>query len=259
MSKFISPLPFDIETGPRAIDEMIAVAGEFNPDEVSLGNLKDAGKIEEKIEQARAAYPATLQSRGCLDPMLGKVMAIGIISRRDEVLIFDGHADERSALADFWRMAEENRQLGFEGWNIFGFDLDFLRLRSMLLKVAMPKWVFTLSGGGFLSYRNDFTDLMFEVTGSPKKYLKLDTFAKAIGFAGKSHASSGADFWKDWTSPEVEKRDNAKIYLTADLRQTQGVGAHIREFGGLLLPMGACGAPASSDDEDVPYDRALAV
>ncbi len=249
----ILPSPFDIETGPRSDDELLSIAGEFNADDVALGNTKDPAKIEEKIEAARLAYPETLRSRACLDPILGKVMAIGIITPADRVVIFDGHANERAALGSFWKLADELHKAGhgFEGWNIFGFDLDFLRIRSMLVKVAVPAWVASVSGN-FLSYRRHFTDLMLEVTGSPKKYLKLHTFCRAIGLEGKT--GNGADFWKEWTSPDAALRVKAEQYLVTDLRQTQGAGLHIREFRnlGLMVPGAALAAPLV--EEDVPYE-----
>jgi hypothetical protein len=246
-----APIPMDIETGPQADEVLLALRGAFNPDNVSLGNLRDPLKIEEKIEAARRSYLPDLRQEACLDPLIGKVMAIGFRTPAGRIVILDGHADERLALSSFWRMADEMVKHGFEGWNLFNFDLDYLRMRSLILRVAVPSWVAKYAGS-FLSYREHFTDLMVEVTGSPKKYLKLDYFARAIGLEGKSHATSGADFWKDWTSADPTRRTAAATYLTGDVEQTGGVGEWLREARALHLPMPRF-SPNTQED-DVPWD-----
>ena len=97
---------FDIETGPLPLADIFKVVPPFDPstlkpfpafDESSVktGNLKDAAKIAEKIEQARAQhavdavnhakdnlaaeglYGGEVLSKAALSPLPGRVLAIG--------------------------------------------------------------------------------------------------------------------------------------------------------------------------------------
>jgi hypothetical protein len=64
-------IAFDIETGPLPDEQLKAIfqpppppphPGEFDAGAVKLGNLKDAAKIAEKIESAKAAHESAVAS-----------------------------------------------------------------------------------------------------------------------------------------------------------------------------------------------------
>src|SRR5476651_2330269 len=71
---------FDLETGPLAESELSALLPPFDPADVKTGNLKDPAKIAEKIAEAEANHKRDFIERAALDPLTGRVLAIGVIT-----------------------------------------------------------------------------------------------------------------------------------------------------------------------------------
>lgn len=193
---------FDIETGPLPDDQL----PEFDRDSVKLGNLKDPGKIAEKLDQAEDAWRGKL----ALSPLTGRVLAIGW-SQSDEGFSFVGDDDEKEILQTFWlRWAELEHDRVF-GFNLFGFDLPFIARRSMLLGVAVPSAAIDRRG----YWHHSFVDLArVWQFGDRQSYVKLDVLAKAFGIQGKTEGVTGADFARLWE----KDRQKAIEYLHDDVR-----------------------------------------
>lgn len=239
---------FDIETAPRSFEEMVKVAGPFDPNDVALGNLKDPDKIEAKIAEARRAYPETLAKRALLDPMLGMVSAIGLKLESGTKMIIDCMPDEAAGIRQFWEVATSVHQQGWAGWNIFNFDLGYLRVRSLLLGIRVPDWVSLILPSGQVVFNRYFVDLMLVVTGHPKKYLKLDTFCRAIGLEGKN--GDGALFYIGWTSEDPAKRAEARDYLNRDIDLTDGAAQHLHKACASVETSNAVSLDASVVEEE---------
>ena len=246
---------FDIETAP--LDDVALAAlcppyeppekpGEFDPAAVKCGNLKDAAKIKEKIDAARAAHElavrdhditvakgaaehfAKFRDKAALDATTGRVVAIGIspcliTGVGANIIDCDGHK-EASGLRLFWSWAALNLEVQrpMLGFNIHNFDLPFLRQRSWILGVTVPHGV--MNG----RYPNPlFIDVMKEWTCHQSgKFVKLNTVALACGLSGKASGSftlpsgeivdvDGANFYRVWRRPEC--RDLATQYLMQDI------------------------------------------
>ncbi len=142
---------FDLETGPLAESELSALLPPFDPAEVKTGNLKDPAKIAEKIAEAEANHRRDFIERAALDPLTGRVVAIGVMTfdARGEVptafgkggkFFIIGHDDEARTLFEFWELTrgEMGRMNPMIGFNIFGFDLPFLFRRSWKHRVPVP-------------------------------------------------------------------------------------------------------------------------
>ena len=71
---------FDIETGPLPEGELAALLPPFDPAEVKTGNIKDPAKIAEKIREAEEAHRRDFFDRAALDPLTGRVLAIGMMT-----------------------------------------------------------------------------------------------------------------------------------------------------------------------------------
>lgn len=70
---------FDVETGPLAEGELSALLPPFDPAEVKTGNLKDPDKIAAKIAEAEANHRRDFVDKAALDPLTGRVVAIGVL------------------------------------------------------------------------------------------------------------------------------------------------------------------------------------
>jgi hypothetical protein len=240
---------FDIETGPLPLDEIWKTVDKFDPatlqpypafDEsaVKVGNLKDAAKIAEKIEAARAQhyidklahdcknttaesdYIAGVLSKAALSPFTGRVLAIGYYSTDDEQTEIDvvhpDTATEAALIIRFWAYVESAPEhCRIIGHNILGFDLPFLIQRSWMLNIEVPRGVME---GRF--FNKKFVDTM-QVWACGKAgsagMTKLDVLAKAFGVGAKT--GNGAMF------AELLEKDRAAAieYLKNDVAMTYEV------------------------------------
>lgn len=247
-------LVFDIETGPLPQEELKAiyqpldestiegvVTGDFDPNSVKVGNLKDPGKIQEKIDQAKANHESARANaanviaaakrqhwqefvdRAALSAITGRVLAIGYLATESgATLIDDGNGDESTLLANFWSKYSKCRSAGRKmvGHNCLTFDVPFLARRAWLLGVDVPetlldrlKWLDPI-----------FVDTMSLWGCGGREPVKLDLLGRAFGVGTKTEGVSGGDFHRLWFGTP-EERELALEYLTQDLRLTAAVAA----------------------------------
>ena len=146
---------FDIETGPLPEAELLAMLPPFDPGEVKTGNIKDPAKIAEKLAEAAANHKRDFIERAALDPLTGRVVAIGVqietpafdresgqvnraLAGSEFAIIADD--DEAAMLREFWRLVrgDESRLNTLIGFNSNQFDLPFLFRRSWKHGVKIP-------------------------------------------------------------------------------------------------------------------------
>ncbi len=248
-------LVIDIETGPLPDDELqrlvpefelMKVAGAkhlgefFDSANVKTGNIKDAQKIIEKIEQkrrehaqeqadlqlrieeARSEYFAKFKEKAPLHAHLGQILAAGYSNGTNTSIdgSIDG-GDEGRILIRWWDVYDtcEQQARSIIGFNIFGFDLPFLCRRSWLLGIPVPFDVFDRG-----RWHPIFIDLA-EVwrLRVPGEYISLDTLAKAFRIGSKPDGISGADFHKLWH----EDHEAAEAYLKNDLAMTRALAVRL--------------------------------
>jgi len=268
---------FDIETAPLdestvlarvgQFDEMSYIAakhpGEFNPDTVKVGNLKDADKIAAKVEEAKAAhaasvkefnanipwaaseYAAAAMDKAALSAITGRVIAIGLADGKGEYLHFledfagkayiTDDAREMGLIANFWDIYESTHTEGghLVGVNITKFDLPFLCQRSMLLGVKIPDSV--LERGRYWSAT--FVDLcQLWMCGNPNGYVSFDVLCKAFDLPGKEvievgdEIIEGKNFHKFSRSDDPAKREAARRYLLGDITQPRELAKRMGIF-----------------------------
>jgi len=226
-------LVFDIETGPLPETELTAMLPAFDPAEVKTGNLKDPAKIAEKIAEAEANHRRDFIERAALDPLTGRVVAIGVMAyeaRGEQPPPFGkggrfsiiGHLDEAQMLREFWELTrgEMGRMNPMIGFNIFGFDLPFLFRRSWKHRVPVP---FGLRRGRYWS--DQLIDLRDAwQLGDRQARGSLDSIARHLGVGAKcvphgplsGMTITGADFAGLWETD----RKSAEGYLRNDVELT---------------------------------------
>ncbi|HMJ91013.1 MAG TPA: ribonuclease H-like domain-containing protein [Candidatus Acidoferrum sp.] len=205
----------DIETGPLPESELAALVPPFDPAEVKTGNLKDPDKIAAKITEAELNHRRDFIERAALDPLTGRVVAIGLVYQDSSEFIVIGHDDEAAMLREFWEvtkgeMGRVNRIVGF---NTHLFDLPFLIRRSWRHRVAVP---FGIRRGRYWS--DEMVDLRDAwQLGDRQARGSLDVIAKHLAVGSKN--GDGKNFAALWQSD----RAKALEYLRNDLELTRRV------------------------------------
>lgn len=212
---------FDIETGPLPESELAALVPPFDPAEVKTGNLKDPDKIAAKIAEAEASHRREFFERAALDPLTGRVLAIGVLCLETGGFSIIGHDDEAKTLREFWdRMrGEMGRMNGSIGFNIFTFDLPFLFRRSWKHRVPVP---LGLRRGRY--WNDQLVDLRDAwQLGDRQARGSLDSIAKHLGVGAKTgEGKAFAELWqKDRAQAEAYLRND--VELTAKVADALGI------------------------------------
>ena len=239
---------FDIETGPlpdvellRLIPEFDEAAfsppGPFDPADVRCGNLKDAAKIADKIEQARADhqkaidnFPAELEfartrhfethkQEAALRPEWGQVLAVGCYWVDEVVEVQIVEKSEHKIIRSFWDDFEYYFNRKFIGFNCLAFDIPFLIRRSWILGVKVPETA--------KDKYNGIIDLaiVWACGQFNRQFTSLDNIARYLGIPGKN--GEAVDFARLWHGTE-EERQQAIDYLANDLRLIHEVAKRLQ-------------------------------
>lgn len=195
----------DIETGPLAPEYLDMIAPEF----AAPANYRDPDKIAASIAEQKAKWV----ERAALSPMTGKVLCIGVRDIDGSFRVVDGGGDEKSLLEEWTKIVDGYKNETFLGWNIWGFDLNFLQKRAIKHGVKpCIRW-------GFDFYRQDkFIDLMNLWSGRDRDIpSSLDAVSKFLGLPGKN--GSAKDFHALWEND----RDAAVAYLQRDIELTASI------------------------------------
>jgi hypothetical protein len=211
---------FDIETGPLPETELAALVPPFDPAEVKTGNLKDPDKIAAKLAEAEVNHRRDFFERAALDPLTGRVLAIGLLDQGNVRIL--GDEDEPTLLREFWlacrgQMGRINPMVGF---NTHLFDLPFLIRRSWKHGIAVP---FGIRRGRY--WGEEMVDLREAwQLGDRQARGSLDSIARHLGVGAKcvphgplsGKQITGADFAGLWQND----RTSAEAYLHNDLELT---------------------------------------
>ena len=212
---------FDVETGPLAESELSALLPPFDPAEVKTGNLKDPAKIAEKIAEAEANHRRDFFDKAALDPLTGRVIAIGTLDLETDMFSIIGHDDEAQTLCEFWELSrgEMGRSNPLIGFNICNFDLPFLFRRSWKHRIAVP---FGIRRGRY--WGDQVIDLRDAwQLGDRQARGSLDSIARHLGVGAKNgDGKAFAELWQnDHKQAEAYLRND--IELTAKVADVLGV------------------------------------
>jgi len=184
----------------------------FDPAEVKTGNLKDPDKISAKVAEAEVNHRRDFMERAALDPLTGRVLAVGLMHLVGGHFEVIGHDDEAQTLRKFWaacrgEMGRVHQMVGFNTWQ---FDLPFLLRRSWKHRVDVP---FGIRRGRW--WGDEMVDLRdYWQLGDRQSRGSLDSIAKHLGLGGKN--GDGKDFAELWRSD----REKAIAYLRNDVELT---------------------------------------
>jgi uncharacterized protein YprB with RNaseH-like and TPR domain len=206
---------FDIETGSLPESELAALLPPFEPAEVKTGNIKDPDKIAAKLAEAEANHRRDFFDRAALDPLTGRVVAVGLLYPDSGEFHVIGHDDESATLREFWDVCrgQQGRINQMVGFNTHLFDLPFLIRRSWKHRVPVP---FGIRRGRYWS--DEMVDLRDGwQLGDRMAKGSLDVIAKHLGVGAKN--GDGKAFAELWASDRAQ----AVAYLRNDVQLTAKV------------------------------------
>lgn len=206
---------FDIETIPlpNLPDEL---RPKFDEAAVRLGNLKDRFKIQEKMDEERAKFEASVDKTMSLDPDLCMVCAFVSHLSNGERKEFKANIFAPNEEAGYnlltaawaWLRDCYKARIPIVSFNGKSFDLPILRRRAMLQDVSVPPVLYEA-----LTKRYEtkcHVDLM-EVLGNRNRfsgkveYKSLDYYLKRFGIGAKYNGMSGADVYPLFKDGEYQR------------------------------------------------------
>jgi hypothetical protein len=204
---------FDIETGPRDQQILAALMPAFS----APANYKDPEKIAANIAEQKNKW----LEQAALSPVTGRVIVIGFQHGTAPAVILEAasEADEARILAAFWAEVQRHPSREWAGWNIHGFDLDFLVKRSWFHRLAVPMHL--IMSGRYVASR--WNDLMkaFQAPDWKAPFTSLEDAARflEIDLGGKDDGVSAR-----FAQVYAEDREKALAHARNDLRLAAAVG-----------------------------------
>lgn len=215
-------LYLDIETLPTTDTEVIA---EFESNIKAPATYKKPESIAEWMKENKESALKELVSKTSFSGLHGSIACICYAFDDGEVFSVDCRDGEKKMLEDFYShvfdMTCVEHQIGytegkstFVGHNIVGFDLPFLKHRSIILGVKPPKVV--RDAFGAKPWGNEVADTMLLWSSDKEKRASMDKLCKAFGIPGKGDfdGSMVADTWP--TDPQ-----KVITYCADDVQRTR--------------------------------------
>ena len=219
-------LTFDIETLPTTDAEVIASLAETVK---APGTLKKPESIAAWMEENREFAAAELVAKTSFDGLYGSIACICYQFDDGEVFSVDCNTsgDENTMLEHFYSHVFDmvcteyhggiaSQNLTVCGHNIAGFDLPFLKHRSIILGVKPP--VALLKAMNAKPWDTCIADTMLMWSSDSQKRASMDKLCKAFGLEGKGDfdGSMVAETWPV---------DHQKVidYCKDDVRRTRAM------------------------------------
>ncbi len=205
-------ITFDIETLPTDREEVIqSFKSEIEKEKAQVkapANYKDEAKIAEYIAGKHAEIDLTLSdkiAKTSFNGLEGRIACIGWSIDGGEPESTKASDTESQAIERFYsavlKATERQRhdgqyQIGcaFVGHNIVGFDLPFLKHRSIILKIKPPNSVIKAFED---KWGKEVKDTMLLWSSDPHKRGSMDRLCSAFGLQGKGgfDGSMVAETW----------------------------------------------------------------
>lgn len=206
-------ITFDLETLPTNDAEIIAT---LESTITAPGQYKKPESIAEWMRDNKAQVLKELVAKTSFDGLYGRIACIAW-SDGDGVFASDANHSEREAIELFYSFIQSecaglDNPL-FCGHNVVGFDLPFLKHRSIILGIKPPKAIMRAMSA---KHWDEFIkDTMLMWSPEREKRTSMDKLCKAFGITGKEDfdGSMVADTWP--TDPQ-----KVINYCKDDVRRT---------------------------------------
>ena len=160
-----------------------------------------------------------LESFG-LDPCTGRIICIGVYWLEVDRSRAYCQSDERELLANFWSDLGQIRPTRFVTFNGKSFDFPYIKVRSAILEVPIPREI-------LLDTRRFSTDRHFDVREALTNYDRyrkgtLEFFCEIFGVASPKDGIDGSkvgDYFRQGRLDEIAQYCLADCKATAELYQ----------------------------------------
>jgi len=221
----INILGLDLETAPADLATIKRVYP-YDKTKVAYGNTKDMAKRKAIEETHEKEWFPKLLEKAALDPCIGTVCAVGVISEGDDIGISTSlYTSETELLDKAWKLFRDIKQGGTVSHLIAGhflhtFDLPFLIRRSQILGVTVPTDIMI---GRYFNKTFVDTAKMWSFY-EPHQYPSLEFVARVLNVSRpRLHGVEGKNFHKVLKSDP----DKAISYLEDDLFETYAIAQRL--------------------------------
>lgn len=185
-------ITFDIETLPTTDAEVIEqLRATIKPPATHKKLETITAWMAENAESALDE----LVAKTSFDGMYGRVACIAWSDGCGEILASSSEHTEREAIELFYAFVNQAKSDTFCGHNIAGFDLPFLKHRSIILGIKPPQSL--LKAMNAKPWDSCIADTMLMWSSDSQKRASMDKLCKAFGIAGKGDfdGSMVAEIW----------------------------------------------------------------
>ena len=208
----MSILTFDLETLQCTDEDVIE---SFRKSIKPPANYSKPDTIAKWHEENGAQALADMVAKTSFDGLYGSIACIAWQSDEGNVLSTLECHSEREAIEYFYSFVESfNNNDKFCGHNLAGFDLPFLKHRSIILGIKPPKQL--MNAMSAKPWDNCIADTMLMWNPNREKYASMDKLCKAFGIKGKE-GFDGSMVNNEWVNGD---RSKVIDYCKDDVRRT---------------------------------------
>lgn len=202
-------ITFDIETLPTNYQEVIESLAETI---TAPGQYKKPESIDKWMEENKESHLKELVAKTSFNGMYGRIACIAWSEDKEMYSTNETHS-EREAIELFYDLIKVSESLTFCGHNIAGFDLPFLKHRSMILGIRPPESLLTAMNAK--PWDSCIADTMLMWSSDRDKRPSMEKLCKALGIEGKGDfdGSMVADTWPTDPNKVID-------YCLDDVRRT---------------------------------------
>ena len=188
---------FDLETLPTNDESVIA---ELEKTICPPGNIKKPESVAAWMDENKESALLDLVAKTSFDGMCGRVACIAWCSGDDAISSTMPDHSEDEAIAAFYDYLSFSSDNVFCGHNISGFDLPFLKHRSIILNIAPPDSLWKAMKAK--TWDDCIQDTMIMWNTDTQKRTSMDKLCRALGIDGKGDFD-GSMVAKTWpTDPQ---------------------------------------------------------
>ena len=197
----------DIETLPTNNQLVI---DEFKKGIKAPGNYTKPETIQKWMEENSTQALEDMIAKTSFDGLYGSIACIAWSFDDDEVISSQAGMNEKEVIESLYKyLTDSASHIEFEfcGHNLAGFDLPFLKHRSMILGIKPPKGLLTAMNSK--PWESCIKDTMLMWSADPQKRVSMDKLCKALGIEGKGDFD-GSMVAKTWETDKQKVIDYCK-------------------------------------------------